>query len=162
MIRNRARIRISIENEFNNLRRVNSRKIERYVRGMVAVCREERWMKAVRWVQRQWRTKVCRREFLVLRAATVKIQRACKEYYFRKVESQRIFSKFFEAYNKSLNAYNDKVRNLLLTRPPTANPTTTTTSKPLLPPPSHPTTILSQHSTRFHNKMSLFYYLLDF
>lgn len=85
MIKNRDRIRQSIRNEMQSLRHVNSRTIERYSKGAVLAAKYGRYMKAVLWMQRQYRTKVCRRSFLSLRNSIIRIQRAYREFYFRKV-----------------------------------------------------------------------------
>lgn len=101
-------------------------------------------------MQRQYKTKVCRRNFLSLRNSIVRIQRAYREFYFRKVESHRIFTQFFEAYNRRLIAYNDQVRTILFGERKSKQEQ------------GHVEDILKSYLAKYHTKMTLFYYLVDF
>lgn len=77
------------------LKKTYSRKIEKFIHGMLEFRRYRRFMKAVLTLQRRYRANIFRNNFLRLRRSIIIIQRAYREYYFKKVESRRIFNKFF-------------------------------------------------------------------
>jgi hypothetical protein len=59
-----------------SLRNVSSRKIGTYLKTAVVFGQVSRLINAILWVQRQYKTKICRRNFLNLKESIVKIQRA--------------------------------------------------------------------------------------
>lgn len=110
IVHNRQKIKKSVENEIQNYRKIYSRKIEKFIYGMLDFRRYRRFMNAVLMLQRRYRSNIVRNNFLKLRRSIIIIQRAYREYYFKKVESRRIFNKFFEVYISKLTDFNEYVR----------------------------------------------------
>jgi hypothetical protein len=67
------------------------------------------------------------------------------------VESHRIFTQFFEAYNRQLISYNEEVRSVLFG-----------SRKSKQDQQSYVEDVLKNYLSKYHTRMSLFYYLVDF